>query len=100
MPNTKIENAEKYLSNAPSERAFFVCDGTCLLSLEDTSKFLKTVKKEVFTFHVNKDKNDFYNWIKEIIGDTALAGSIKNLKTSKSMSEKISRRVKELKKTV
>ena len=56
------------------------------------------MKPETFMHHVGKDKNDFSEWVKHVVGDTALASKVSKLKTKKAMIDEINKRVKLLKK--
>ncbi len=40
---------------------------------------------EIFYHHVNEAKNDFANWIKDIIGEIELADQLMNINTKKDM---------------
>ncbi|MBN2422960.1 hypothetical protein JXB41_07070 [Candidatus Woesearchaeota archaeon] len=94
----KKEDAKRILSNVPEDKAFYVCNGTTLKNLDETAKFLKKVDAATFQNHVNNEKNDFFAWINNTIGDIKLANQIKNLKTSGAISKKIQSRIRELKK--
>ena len=49
---------------------------------------------EVFKFHVNKEKNDFANWIEDILGDKDLAKAIRKSKKPKTAKTVVVRRLK------
>ena len=49
------------------------------------TQFISIVKKlndDEIRHHVNQDKNDFYNWIHDVVGDKDLANKLKD-KTDK-----------------
>ncbi len=56
-----------------SDVCFVLCDGTPLYSLIDLVDAFDTMNDDVFNYHVNAEKNDFANWIKDIIGEVSLA---------------------------
>ena len=71
-----------------------------LSSLEHASKELKSISPEQFSHHVNEEKNDFANWVSEVIGDQALARNLARAKTPKTVAKKVSQRVSYLKKRI
>ncbi len=81
MKNTK--NIKKII-NASDEFCFWSCDGSIARNLEDLKNALLKMDKKSFSHHVNKEKNDFANWVKEVIGDDALANKLKKTKTIKT----------------
>ena len=92
------EEARKYLNNAPSEHNFWVCDGSVLRNLDDLSNLLSHMNEETFSYHSNKDKNDFSNWITDILGDKKLAEELLKAKTRNLAMKKVKERVSMLKK--
>jgi len=72
---------------------FYVCDGQILKSVEDLAGSLKhDMSDEVFNSHCNAEKNDFANWITEVIGDKKLSKNISRIKTRKGMLKKIKKK--------
>ena len=51
------------------------------------------MRDEQFKYHVNKEKNDFWNWVRNIIEDKKLARDIEKVKTKKTMIKKIKSRI-------
>ena len=100
MAQVKKEDALKFLANIEGDKAFYVCNGVVLRNLQETSNCLNILDNKIFEFHVNKEKNDFYNWIKNVICDAVLANKIKGIKTGKTMAKKIDDRINQLKKAL
>ena len=92
------KEAKRILGHVPGESVFWLNDGRSLGTLKDLSKVIGRMKKDVFEHHVNKEKNDFSNWIHDIIKDNKLASDLKKLKTKAGMAKKIKARVKQLEK--
>ena len=92
-----IRNAKKILSDVPEERQFWVCNGKTLRNLNELAKELENMSFDAFHHHVNPYKNDFANWVKEVVGDSVLADEIRKLKTRKSMARHVKTRIKQLK---
>ena len=79
------------MQDVPEEKKFWVVDGTTIKNLEELSQSLRAMNEETFNYHVNENKNDFYNWIKDVIQDEELAESIQNkdrITTSMIISKK------------
>jgi hypothetical protein len=92
------EEAARYLSDVDPARVFYVHDGRVLKNLYEFSACLKDLGAGDFEHHVNTERNDFYNWVTEIVQDQRLAKDIKGAKTSSTMMKKVDARLKELKK--
>lgn len=66
------------LDDVDGDKRFFVCDGSIIKNLKELGVVLKNMSDETFGYHVNEEKNDFSNWVKDVIGDEELAYLIKN----------------------
>jgi hypothetical protein len=76
--------------NEISEQFYFYLNGGGVLkSTSDLAQALKTMSSEVFSHHVNQERNDFYNWVKDVFKDKALAAKLKRCKTKESMAKAI-----------
>jgi len=67
------EEAERLLANVPEQFTFRTRDGAYLWNLGDLASAVSNMQDSVFSFHVNEEKNDFANWVADVIGDHALA---------------------------
>ncbi|MFH1053193.1 MAG: hypothetical protein V1740_02135 [Candidatus Woesearchaeota archaeon] len=94
------QEAECFLRGVEQEKEFFVNNGPAISNLEGLEKELKKMKKETFSFHVNKDKNDFSAWINDVIGDKTLARNLSNTRTKETLLKRVKERVAFLKKAV
>jgi hypothetical protein len=81
------------------EQYFYVSDGSVLKDLNDFHEKMKSISDETFNNHVNSEKNDFYNWTKEVLKDGKLANAIKKAGSSKSILEAIEKRIKSIEKS-
>ncbi|RLI92081.1 MAG: hypothetical protein DRO65_00515 [Candidatus Altiarchaeales archaeon] len=93
-----IRDAAKILSDVPEDKVFYVRNGHILRNLRDLVKELETMDFQTFHHHVNPEKNDFANWINDVIGDKTLANEIRKLKTRRSIARHVTRRIKQLEK--
>ena len=90
--------AEKALSCVSPEHVFYVCDGTVLRSLEELESYLQNVSIEVYSYHVTQDRNDFHNWVNDVIGDAKLAKDLAKAKNHGAAALLLKERVKWLRK--
>ena len=97
VPRMNKQEAIKILSDVPEDKVFWVNDGRVLRNLYDLSAALAEMSKETFKYHVNKDKNDFKNWIEFVIGDKNLASGVAKTKSKKILLGKTGRRISQLK---
>lgn len=100
MVNMSKESAARFLAQVQDNVRFFCKDGQAFDSIEKLDESLKKMSKETFEFHVNSQKNDFSNWIYDIIGDVTLADSLRKAKDKKKVMKIISSRITELRKLV
>ncbi|MCX8147097.1 MAG: hypothetical protein N3D84_01370 [Candidatus Woesearchaeota archaeon] len=59
--------------DVPEQFVFYVHDGTILKNLNDLIKALDKMTDDIFYYHANKEKNDFSNWIRDIINEPLLS---------------------------
>lgn len=67
------EQAKKSLATVPEEYVFWCHDGRILRNMKDLAEALEIMSDETFSHHVNAEKNDFANWVRDIIKDEKLA---------------------------
>ena len=85
------------LISAEDKSCFWINNGPVLKNLNDLKGSLLIMSKETFNYHVNKEKNDFAAWIKEVLKDNALANKLAKTKTLKSTIKAIENRLKKYK---
>lgn len=76
------------------EHYFYLKEGGVLRDMSDMLNAFRSMNDEVFSYHVNAEKNDFSNWTKDILKDTVLAKRLVNAKTKEKMMIAIERRLK------
>lgn len=84
----------KFLRSVSPENSLWIINGNIVKSLRELLKQLKRMNDDVFRYHVNKDRNDFYKWVKEIIGDFPLARGVKKAKNRHRVIKLIKQRIK------
>jgi hypothetical protein len=91
------KEAYKILGRVPASKSFWLCINMELRSLPQLSLALESIDDDVFRYHVNKDKNDFECWIRDVLQDKELAREIARVKTKETLLRKICERTTELK---
>lgn len=92
------EEAKKYLCDAAPQQCFWVNNGPILKSMEELASMLPEINDEAFHHHVNNEKNDFSNWVNDVIGDKKLANDLLSSKSKESALKKVRSRLNSLKK--
>jgi hypothetical protein len=76
MATSAMTDTTGYLADVPQEHVFWCRDGRILKNLRELCDALGAMSDDTFTYHVNAAKNDFSNWVKDVIKDDALAGDL------------------------
>ncbi len=85
----KNETNKSKIIQAKPEHYFILVTGVPLKNLKELATSLETMNEWVFNHHVNDQRNDFSNWIKEILKEDELAEEIKIIKNINEMEIKI-----------
>lgn len=86
----------KRLKDVPSDKAFMVNQGGPIKSLYQLADAFEFMSLSSFKHHVSSTKNDFSNWVADVIDDSTLALKLKSLKTKKQMENAVRTRITEL----
>lgn len=62
------------------KKHFYLHDGGSLSSLDELFAELQTMDTRVWEHHVNESRNDFANWVREVMKDRFLAKNIEMVK--------------------
>jgi len=92
-------SAKKYLEDVPMNKSFYVYKGPTLRNMEQLGQALDKMSDEQFNHHRNDSKNDFYNWVTQVIGDQKLGEELQKAKTKAATAKKVKDRVMALKAT-
>lgn len=92
------EKASAYLRDVPPEQCFWVNNGPVLRNMEELANALPQMSDENYSYHINKEKNDFSRWVNDVIGDKKLANDLLSSRNRESASRKIRSRLNSLKK--
>ena len=79
-----LEDVNKVLSDVQShDQAFFFCDGTIARNIYELIDGIERLNSAGFVWHVNREKNDFANWIRNILKYPELADRLAKSKDQK-----------------
>ncbi len=70
------KKASKIKRNIKPEHHFGVADGTTVKNLFELAESLERMSEEIFNHHVNLERNDFANWVKNIHEEHELAKNL------------------------
>jgi len=87
------EEANRRLGGVPDDKRFWCQDGKVVKNLKELEEALNNMSDETFHYHSVEDKNDFSNWVRDVVGDTALANQLKGVMTSIAAARKVEARI-------
>ncbi len=96
MVDLTKEAAASFLSPVPEQNKFWCQNGEVYSTMKELSEALAAMPDEAFLAHVTKEKNDFSNWIYDIVGDAKLASALRKCKAKKTVGKKLQERIAEL----
>lgn len=91
---TTKAQTKKPLVFAPNDKSFWVTNGAVLNSLLALRNALDEMEKEVYSYHVSKEHNDFANWVDVVLCDTQCAAELKKAHTPVKARSVVTRRLK------
>ena len=90
------EKDAQSLRTLPDDEAFWLCNNQTVHSLHELAEMLPELDDTTFRYHIQRDRNDFEDWIKNVIGDRELAREIARVKTKQTLAKKITARVRSI----
>ena len=90
------KEAEHILRRVKEDKAFRLYLGTTLRSLKELAEALDIMADKAFRHNVVETRNDFGNWVKDVVGDDELADQIMHLKSKEGILKKVDDRIEEL----
>ncbi len=67
---------EKLLVKVPAECVFWCHDGSIFADINELAEGLAAMSDETFAYHSNLEKQDFSNWVRDVIRDEQLANDL------------------------
>jgi hypothetical protein len=93
MVETSKQKAKGLLADVPGEYVFRCCNGHILRNLRELGEELKTMSGESYNFHANIERNDFANWVRDIIDDATLAKNLQKAPDQAQAIKLVTRRI-------
>jgi hypothetical protein len=87
------EQAKLILAQVDEEHHFRLHLGTDLGSLKNLAEAMDIISNDSFSHHVTKEKNDFAQWVNDVIGDKELAKGMYKVKSKKRMLKTLNKRI-------
>ncbi len=94
---SKKEVYRARLQDVMAELKFRCNDGSELGNLEELANALREMSGETYNHHVTEQNNDFTNWIRDCIQDTALAKKLVQVTDKNQAREIVQERIDWLK---
>lgn len=91
--NTKKTNKEVLIC-VDGEHCFWTNDGQILSSIADLRDALHRMNEEVFAHHVTREKNDFADWVEQVLHDAELSQALRRTKKPHTARAVVVRRLK------
>ena len=85
--------SKNFETDIKPEEWFRLSNGRILKNLYELVDSLESMDDDTFRYHVNKNKNDFENWIRYVFKYGELAYLISNSRTREDMTESIGMRL-------
>ena len=79
--NTDNQERGRKLILSNEKNCFAIHNGPKLHNLIELRDAVAQMKNDLFRYHLNSEKNDFYNWITTVLKDSECAEDIKYCKT-------------------
>ena len=89
--------AEKRLADVSQDRQFWCQDGRGLKSLQELESALREMGEDTFRHHSSEARNDFSNWVSDVIGDEKLSRDLSKSNTKTQASGNVAGRIAWLK---
>jgi hypothetical protein len=87
------QDAEKLLADVPEYRSFWCNDGRIFRNMRDLSAGLASMSVHTFAYHLNAEKNDFSNWLKDSVEDEQLAEDLEDPISRREAAKTVKERV-------
>jgi len=87
------QDAERFLNQVSAENGFQCSDGRVIRSLRELEDALAEMTASTFARHVSSGKNEFADWVRDVLGDTQLAQEIHEQRNRAHSAKSIARRI-------
>ncbi len=87
------EMARSRMGDVQSDKVFWCNDGRAVKNLDELVVALRDMSEDTFRCHATEDKNDFSNWIRDVIGDATLAKELQKAGSQNAAARKVEMRL-------
>jgi hypothetical protein len=87
------EEASRRLGDVPDGKHFWCHDGKLIKNVGELEKALNDMNEETFHYHSVEGRNDFSNWIRDVVGDEKLANDLSKAKSRIQASKAVAQRI-------
>ena len=87
------EEAYRRLGDVPDDKWFWCQDGKVIKNLGELEVALGNMSDETFRHHSGEDRNDFSNWVGDVVGDEKLARDLSKSKSRVQARKAIALRI-------
>lgn len=91
----KDRNIDITKSVPSPEYCFYLHNGQRLKNIAELMESLKEMSQDLFLYHVNKQNNDFANWVRDVFGERELARRISLTRYPNSMLKSIEKYIQQ-----
>ncbi len=93
-PKVSTTKEKNTLMCAPGEQCFWMSDGKILADLVELRDALASMSDDVFAYHVSKNRNDFADWIENVLQDMELATALRKTKKATTAHQAVVSRLR------
>jgi len=87
------EEANRRLGDVPDDKRFWCQDGKVVKNLKELQEVLNGMSDETFRYHSREDRNDFSNWIRDVVRDEKLARDLSKARSHTQASQAVAHRI-------
>jgi hypothetical protein len=87
------EEASRRLGDVPDGKHFWCQDGKVVKNLKELEKALNDINDDIFHYHAGAGRNDFSNWVRDVVGDNKLANDLSKAKSRIQASKAVAQRI-------
>ena len=87
------EEASTRLSDVADEKRFWCHDGKLIKNLGELEKALNDMSDDTYHYHSSDGRNDFSNWIRDVVGDNKLANDLSKAKSRIQAGKVVAQRI-------
>ena len=88
-----LDDAERILADVKPEQSFWVHNGPIARNLHELKGAIEHMSPETYKHHVHDGRNDFANWVRDVLKDDDLADAVLKINSQGKLLEKVRKRI-------